>query len=118
MNAPTPADGLLAALATARLTRLLTTDLLGEWAVVAPARAWAQRREPADAFGPEARGPRHRAVTGLECPFCAGMWVGVAVLAARAAAAARGPRALGAWRFAAAALAMNYIVGHVSSRID
>lgn len=112
------ADTAVAALAAARATRFVTRDVLGEWAVVGPLRAWAEAREPGDVFGESARGPRHRAVTGLDCPHCAGTWLSGASLASLALARAAGPRALAAWRLAAGTLALSYVVGHVSARLD
>lgn len=112
------ADTAIAALAAARATRFVTRDVLGEWAVVAPLRGWAEEREPGDVFGEHAQGPRHRAVTGLDCPHCAGTWLSGACLVSLALARAAGPRALAAWRMAAGTLALSYVVGHVSARID
>lgn len=111
-------DAARTVLATARLTRFVTRDVLGEWTVVGPLRQWADRNEPGDVFGEEATGPRHMAVTGLDCPFCVGTWIGFGVLGSYAAARAAGPQALRAWRFVTSGLALNYVVGHVSARID
>lgn len=38
--------------ATLRLTRLVTTDTLGKWLIVEPARAWAERHWKEDEAGP------------------------------------------------------------------
>lgn len=40
-----PTDLALAALATARLTRVLTTDWIGEWTIVRPIKRWADKFE-------------------------------------------------------------------------
>lgn len=99
-------DALLAVGATVRLTRLVTTDSLGEHLIRTPAERWA------------ARHPEHDwKVAGLYCPFCAGYWLGAAVLVAHAATS-NSPRARGLWRLGAATLALNYVVGHVSARLD
>jgi hypothetical protein len=100
MNAP---DAALATLATMRLHRLVAVDDLGEWWVRRPAARWAAQR-PLDHW-------RSKAVSGLECPFCAGFWLGVAVLAAHAVL----PRGL--WRFGVGALALNEVVGHLGARV-
>lgn len=178
----------LLALATARLTRFVTTDWLGEWWLVRPAKRWAQRHEareierrsesprvefdraifgdvvpeeasllPSASVAPRhgrARGRRRKGtrpdvdhvfeeehygqpeplpeyseepdpdngwrsklVHGLDCPFCVGFWIGGAVLVGEAVTR-RAPRLRGAWTLALGALALNYLVGHVSSRID
>lgn len=44
-DANRPTDLILAALAAARLSRLITTDYLGEWILTGPARAWGERHE-------------------------------------------------------------------------
>lgn len=138
----------IVALATARLSRFVTTDTLGDWTIVQPAKRWAQRREPAawvrdddeaeltplpaeasDELIREAFGPvptwRTKLVTGLECPFCIGFWLGGVTLAAWKASTRlqrskrRPARAAGsAVRLGLGALALNYIVGHVSARLD
>lgn len=127
----TPARLALLALATARLTRFVTTDWLGEWWLVRPAKRWAVRREPPatraptlapyvaadDAEPAPDNGWRSKLVHGLDCPFCVGFWIGGAVLVGEAATR-RAPRLRGAWTLALGALALNYLVGHVSSRID
>jgi hypothetical protein len=100
-------DSALGALATMRLTRAVTTDEIGEKYVVAPARKWANG-DPKRTFWTDA----------LECPYCVGTWIGYGVLASGLIARQTGPRTHKAWRFVAAGLALNYIVGHVSSRLD
>lgn len=140
----------LVALATARLTRFVTTDWLGEWWLVRPAKRWAHRHETPvttsaeqrtgesdEAFSrrssreheqeiervfaeddPDPRnGWRSKLVHGLDCPFCVGFWIGGAVLVAEAVTR-RAPRLRKAWTLTAGALALNYLVGHISSRID
>lgn len=116
------------------MTRFFTTDTLGGWLVTDPAQKWAQRHEaPAreqtqmvggrlervavpDEFSPD-HGWRSKLVSGLDCPYCVGTWVGFAAIGSYLIAR-RWPATLAVWRFLAAGLGMNYVVGHVSSRID
>lgn len=58
-----------------------------------------------------------RLVSGLWCPFCVGFWIGVGIIAATILLA---PLAVwGAiWAVLLAMLTLNYIVGHVSAKID
>ena len=127
----------VAALATARLTRFFTSDKLGEWLIVGRVKRWAARREvPADlaadlerrfdeevsqgraVASPPARwGWRSKLVSGLDCPYCVGMWIGLLVLIGQTIAP-RIPVVRTLWKFTIGALALNYLVGHVSSRID
>lgn len=135
------ADLVLAAGAALRLTRFVTTDHLGEWLLVGKARAWAgryeaqARREEYDAKRSAHDGPyppysqwgsdhdaeprtwQGKLVSGLDCPFCVGFWIGGLCLLA-AVILPRVPVLGPLWRFAAGALGLNYLVGHVSSRID
>lgn len=120
----------LVAIATARLTRFITTDWLGEWTLVRPLKRWAVRAEspmhsgprPAG-WDPDDRDPdpdngwRSKLVKGLDCPFCVGFWIGALVLLGEVVTRRWRPlRAV--WTFALGALGLNYAVGHVSSRID
>jgi len=128
----------LVILASLRLTRLITTDWLGEWLIVAPIKRWAwrfegpelQRRsealpraatlelvteyDPSDPFTWQAKFAK-----GLDCPFCVGYWVGSAVLVITTAAVLYGAEALVvAWGVLLGTFALNYLVGHVSNKID
>jgi len=123
----TPAHPLVRAaalgLAAARLTRFVTTDWLGEWWIGQPAKAWAEKVDgPDSAIDLTATGHhRTKLVKGLDCPFCVGFWVGGALLIGEAAlgATSKSPKLVrGTWALGIGALALNYIVGHVSSRID
>jgi hypothetical protein len=128
----------LTVLATARLTRFITTDTLGHWLIVKRLRVWALPGhaihgwttgdgKPAraevivdhvwDGIDPEVEGRRVKLVSGLDCPFCVGFWIGAGVLLSLAIARAV-PPLLPVWRFVMGALSLNYVVGHVSSRID
>ena len=118
----------VAALATARLTRFFTSDKLGEWLIVGRVKRWAAQIESPvtpPALGevdpyptPEPRwGWRSKLVSGLDCPYCVGMWIGLLVLIGQTIAP-RIPVVRTLWKFTIGALALNYLVGHVSSRID
>ena len=126
-------------LATARLSRFVTSDKLGDWMIVRPAKDWAIRHEgqgveiiesgrlasghPAlveerpTGEPDEDHGWRSKLVAGLECPFCVGFWIGAGVLAADAALPERGV-ARRLYDFGTTALALNYVVGHVSAKLD
>ena len=119
----------LVILGTLRLTRFVTTDWLGHWWIVRPARAWALRaREDYRAaddpdmvwaeLDPTYEVGRVRLVKGLDCPFCVGFWIGAVVLASMMIVTRLVPPLLPLWRFALGTLALNYLVGHVSSRIE
>lgn len=126
-------------LAALRLSRFITTDKLGDWLIVRPAQEWAIRHEGDEVIRTgvtrtfaghpaaieeehtgevdEDNGWRSKLVTGLECPFCAGFWAGAALLAADMALPERGAaRTVFTW--GTRALAMNYVAGHISSRLD
>lgn len=138
----------LVAIATARLTRFITTDHLGEWTVTGPLKRWAARREVPERLRepleerladeierglavdnpPPQWGWRSKLVKGLDCPFCVGFWIGAAVLLGELIFSQRPHRKLGKyllgryfpsiWTFVLGALGLNYAVGHISSRID
>lgn len=121
MNITTTA---VAALAAARLTRLVTTDALGERYVQEPADALLASKftRVSDTRDPlTGRMVKHTDVDeraeflrdGLYCPFCVGFWLGAGVLAtAPVWTRHRLPR------LAVQALALNYVVGHVNARVD
>lgn len=135
---------LLATLATLRLTRFVTTDWLGHWWIVEPARKWALNAElraerwehseyrarhaamgrdhPAIPPKPplpdgEMRSWQAKLVKGLDCPFCVGFWIGAGVLLSLAIARAV-PPLLPVWRFVAGVWALNYVTGHISAKMD
>jgi hypothetical protein len=127
-------DAALAAGAALRVTRFVTTDVLGGWVLSDPLHRWASGHEPGHPFGylapPEAW--RHRLISALDCPFCVGTQAALVTGAALAATSSRtapshGPlrsqrsrtSPLGrALRAAAASLTAAYVVGHVSHRLD
>lgn len=114
----------LVLLATLRLTRFVTSDHLGEWWIVGPAKRWAWHSEavtgPPEAdpvpSPPITFGWRSKAVSGLDCPFCVGFWLGLVILLGEVTVGRSRLRPL--WRLGLAALGLNYVVGHLSSRID
>lgn len=127
MNLTKIARAVVVALAAARLTRFVTSDTLGEWLLVGRVKRWAFRREAPGEFANISDDPmptpaagwgwRSKLASGLDCPFCAGFWIGALVLLGEATVA-RLPIIGPLWRLGVAALALNYAVGHVSKRID
>lgn len=107
--------------ATLRATRFITTDSLGYWSIVRPARRWAHGHDDPTRTGDDAPDPdagwRSKLVSGLDCPFCVGYWLGAATLGSYWLAR-RSPGTLAAWRAVASTLALNYLTGHVSARIE
>ncbi len=116
-------------LAAARATRFFTSDTLGEWTIVGPAKRWAFRNDPGvpDDFRdlvddpqptPEPRwGWRSKLTKGLDCPFCIGFWMGALVLLGEVTLG-RIPGVRHLWRFGVSAFALNYVAGHLSARLD
>ena len=84
----TLADIVVLTLAAKRVTRLVTTDWIGEWLLVRPAKKWAYDREgevdvhmeTVDVDGkltdPTKGFWRTKAVSGMDCDWCVGVWVG------------------------------------------
>jgi hypothetical protein len=114
-------DGALLFGMTLRLSRLVTTDYIGEWWLRDPAEKWADKHKRfshsqgnVDLYE---KGWRGKLVTGLECPFCIGFWLGIAGLISLELAGGLGG-AHEIWRYTAGAFTLNYIVGHISARAD
>ena len=122
-------------LATLRLTRLITTDWLGEWLIVAPAKHWAVETtwDPSIASRDlsvtsqeiwneidwtQTTSWRLRLVKGLDCPFCVGFWIGLVVLNVTALVIIAPMWVVVTWGLLLGSLALNYLTGHVSSKID
>jgi hypothetical protein len=99
-------DYLLILGASARATRFVTTDDLGQWWIANPLR----RR-----FADHPRWGRY--LSGLECPFCAGFHVSLFAVTSYAIARSAGPRALAFWRIGAGALTVNYVSAHADIRL-
>lgn len=126
------------ALASARLTRFVTQDQLGDWWIVRPLidkaareeeeeirkRTGALLRHPSVKATREAHAlselqPRYdssypytvwaRAAAGIECHYCVGFWIGLAVLAARPLE--RLPVGGALYSLVMDALALNYVLG-------
>lgn len=125
--------------ATLRLTRFIVSDTLGEWLIVRPAKRWGEKADIQalnEAYDLKQAGfsarsdelyektqdeepltPQSKLVSGLECPFCVGFWVGLIVLIADRVLPRRGIlRTL--WNVLTSALSLNYLTGHISARID
>ena len=89
--------------ASARLTRFIVTDDLGEWWVKEPLRSLAARHD--DKWD--------KYVEGTECPYCVSFWATAAVMGAGAVL-----RWNKVWQWGAGVWAASYVVSHVSSRLD
>lgn len=60
-----------------------------------------------------------RLVSGLYCPFCVGFWIGLLVIEVSSLVFLVGPQWLQVgWLTLMLALAVNYVAGHISSRLD
>lgn len=133
--------------ASLRLARFLTTDKLGGW-LLAPLDRWADRHErirrasltrlvrdnegrddltlrevetlqrwQAEAAGEDYVSWQARIVSGATCPFCWGFWAGLIVIALTVLLYPL-PVVGSLWVILLAALAMNYVVGHLSNKLD
>lgn len=91
-------DLLLLVLATLRFTRLVTNDTITQ-----PLRDYFQGSDFMDEL--------------LHCPFCIGWYLGAVITAALWLAGGPGDAA-DWWRYGAGVFALNYVVAHVSSRLD
>lgn len=107
---------LLVAGFTARLTRLVIVDDVGLWFLRGPAYMWADRHEG----GRRVPGWRTKLVSGLDCPFCVGFWLGAGVLASIAVVGGLDSHGTWAavWRWVAGVFTLNYVVAHIGSRLD
>lgn len=103
-------DALLALGLTMRLTLLIVGDDLGLWWVRGPWATYAWNKEGQE-FG-----WRSKISDGLHCPFCVGFWIGVLVLLSLWLAGGPG-HAAEAWRWVAAAFALNYVAAHIGARL-
>lgn len=138
----------IAVLASARISRFITTDQLGEWLIHEPIDRALMRRFPRY-IPPSDRGEGGEMYVpteathfrfedsdlipvsdlgaespdwvkyrdGLECPFCIGFWAGLSLLAADAVLPQSG-MVRRAFDLGINALALNYVAGHISSRLD
>jgi hypothetical protein len=117
------AEGLTLALAAKRLTRLVTTDWIGEWLLVRPLKNWSLRHDgPIDVHMETVRQMdgtvidltkgawRTKATSGLDCDWCVGVW-------AAAIVALPMPRAINAVRQPLLkVLAVSQLVGMLAER--
>lgn len=114
-------DLVLLTLAVLRVTRLVTTDDVGKWWLRDPAEDWAVSNGKVIAFDRSDdivhTGWRGKLVSGLECPFCVGFWIGLVgiVFLEMVGGPGNSPEW---WRLLAGVFALNYVVGHVSGRLD
>lgn len=104
-------DLTLLVLMTLRVSRISTTDNIGQWWLYAPLykRAYGTGKHVAPRWA--------KYVEGLVCPFCVGFWIGCAALIVLALVGGPG-HAPEWWRWVTGAFALNYVVGHVASRLD
>lgn len=115
-------DLLLAFGATLRLIRLLTVDDLGRWMIRDP----LYRRAPSKdgrPYDPQYEGAtlRQKIVSGLDCPFCVGFWLGAVVLATLVLCGGPGhdsSSGIVIWRYVAGAFTLSYVSAHISARLD
>ena len=98
--------------ATTRLTRLVTTDDLGQWLIRDPIdsamKRWEDRHCVHEHNGVPCRPWWWKYRSGLICPHCVGQHVAFGVLTSYALTG-RSPRARSAWRFVAAGLTLNAV---------
>lgn len=103
---------------TLRLTRFIITDTLGQWWIQDPVdRAMARYAErkinESKLTGEAPEEPwwwKYR--VGLNCPWCIGFWVGVAVVASYLL---WGHNEW--WRVVAAMFTLNWVVAHIATRV-
>lgn len=118
-------DFALLLLATLRLSRLVMADDLGKWMILRPTAQWLDgylTRRVGDGDTPTQRadfeGYRKRVFLagGLTCPFCIGFWIGAILLLVGYSLGNLG-HFPGLFRLALGMLALNYLVGHIASRL-
>lgn len=101
-------DGAILVVATLRLVRLLIADDLGRRMLIPlETRLRARLSEG-----------KQWVADGFTCPFCIGMWIGLASVLLWYGADAAGGWVLVAWRIVFGALALNYVVAHLAVRLD
>ena len=126
-------DLLLASVATARITRFVTVDKLGEWLIARRVRDWGglHEREWVEAHldpegvrevmedpeGWEPQSWQRRLSMVVDCGHCVSMWAGLGALAAVAVSRQAG-LAGRLVRWVLTGLGVSYVVGHVWARLD
>lgn len=107
-----------------RLTRAVVTDDIGQWWVKDPLDRWMHGHKAVtseesttgeSSYEVHTLASWHKYLSGLECPYCIGFWIGAGVMASHALAKRTG--LLGPWRFVAGALALNEVAAHVGVKI-
>ncbi len=101
-------DGLILAVGTLRLVRFFIADDLGRRMLI-PLETRLRGRLSES---------RQWVADGFICPFCIGMWIGLASVLLWYGADLLGGGWLIAWRLVVGSLALNYLVAHAASRLD
>lgn len=101
-------DGVILVIATLRLVRLFISDDLGRRMLIPLETRLRARLSPA----------RQWVADGFTCPFCLGMWIGLASVLLWYGADLLGGLPLVSWRIVFGALALNYVVAHTAVRLD
>lgn len=112
-----PSDVVLIVGTTARLTRLVVADTLGEWLIHDPLNTALDRyvaRHPDDQKPWWWDWP----MTLVSCPHCFSFHAAYLTLGSYHLARALGSQALAVWRFGAGVLTLSAVVGHINARID
>lgn len=101
-------DGLILFVATLRLVRLFISDDLGRRMLIPLETRLRGRLSEGKQW----------VADGFTCPFCIGMWIGLASVLIWFGADYAGGWWLIAWRLLFGSLALNYVVAHVAARLD
>lgn len=111
-------DVLLVLGLTLRLTHLVIADDLGKWFVQEPANRWAgdgwRWNDAEEELEPTTW--KAKLVSGLDCPWCIGFWIGCLCLLTLALVGGPG-HAAEWWRWIAGAFTVNYICAHSGARL-
>lgn len=97
----------LLVIGTLRLVQLFIVDDLGRKALI-PLEMRLRSRLSAE---------KQWWADGFTCPFCIGMWIGLGVIGTYVLADLTPGWYLVAWRILFGALALNFVVGHIASRM-
>lgn len=101
-------DGAILTVATLRLVRLFIADDLGRRMLIPLETRLRARLSDGKQW----------VADGFTCPFCIGMWIGLASVLLWYGADGAGGWLLVAWRIVFGALALNYVVAHLAVRLD
>lgn len=92
-------------LASARLTRVVTADLIGEELLIKPIdKALAKMGHPETLMFMR---------QALDCKWCVGFWIASGLVAGEALT--KGTRSQALWRVLTDALAVNYVAAHLAN---